>query len=158
MKNLLLITVMLLGSIANAQVGCNPIINESCNVAFDLSDDECIAAAEFAAENDRLLKEAIDDGGTATTSSTRKMELEGLSRSGIFVVITEAFYYETDGSKTFQGFNESYNFEGKVIIDKYDAYAETRGNNTNLGDLLDTDYKFWYDTAANRVRDLVSKL
>ena len=158
MKNLLLILVMLVTGIASAQINCNPLIQDVCDTAFDLSEDKCIADAKFALENDEALQTALDNGGTATTSSTRKDELEGLSRNGIIIVIEPAYIYEADGSQTISGFNESYTYNGEIILDKYDAYAETRGNYTNLGDLLDTHYKEWHDTTATRVRDLVAKL
>ena len=155
MKNLLLILVMLIVSVANAQ-DCNPLIQDGCDVTDpNVSEFNFGGCAAIAANNEDLA-DALK-GGTATTSSTRKMELEGLSRNGIQVVITDAFIFDGDGNKILAGFNESYYYDGEVILDKYDD-AQTRVNGTNLGDLSQPYYKFWYDSTANRVRDLVAIL
>ena len=157
MKKLILILAILLTGVVNAQ-DCNPLIQDGCDVPDpDATEFKFGGCAEIAANN-AALADAIKYGGTATTSSTRKDELEGLSRNGIQVVITDAFIFDGDGNKILAGFNESYYYDGEIILDKYDAYAETRGNGTNLGDLSQPYYKFWYDTTANRVRDLVAIL
>ena len=156
MKNLLLILVMLIVSVANAQ-DCNPLIQDGCDTPDPDATEFNFGGCEAIAANNDALDEALLNGGTATTSSTRKVELEGLSRNGIQVVITNAFIFDGAGNEILAGFNESYYYDGEVILDKYED-AQTRGNGTNLGDLSQAYYKFWYDSTANRVRDLVAIL
>ena len=153
MKNLLLILVMLIVSVANAQ-DCNPLTQDDCEVPDpNVTEFDFGGCAAIAANNEALVQAL--KGGTATSTVDRKAELEGLSRSGIIVVIG------FDNPLVPNGFEESYTYNGEVILDKYDAYAETRLNNSPLGldevgGLSAAHYKFWYDTAANRVRDLVA--
>ena len=153
MKKLILILVILLTGIANAQ-DCNPLIQDGCDVTDPNVSEFNFGGCAAIAANDDALVQALK-GGTATSTVDRKAELEGLSRSGIIVVIG------FDNPLVPNGFEESYTYNGEVILDKYDAYAETRLNNSPLGldevgGLSAAHYKFWYDTAANRVRDLVA--
>ena len=157
MKKLILILVILLTGVANAQTDCNPLIQDGCDVTDPNVSEFNFGGCAAIAANNTALEDALLNGGTATTSSTRKAELEGLSRNGIQVVITDAFIFDGDGNEILAGFNESYYYDGEVILDKYDD-AQTRVNGTNLGDLSQPYYKFWYDSTANRVRDLVAIL
>ena len=153
MKNLLLILVMLIVSVANAQDDCNPLIQDGCEVPDPDATEFNFGGCEAIIANNEALVEALK-GGTATSTIDRKAELEGLSRNGVQVVITYTEIYP-DGIPTISGFSESYYYDGEVILDKYED-AQTRGNGTDLGELSAADYKFWYDTTANRVRDLVA--
>ena len=114
MKNLLLILVMLIVSVANAQ-DCNPLIQDGCDVTDPNISEFNFGGCAAIAANNAALEDALLNGGTATTSSTRKIELEGLSRNGIQVVITFPVIYP-DGIPTIVGFH-------RIILLRWKGYS-----------------------------------
>ena len=155
MKNLLLILVMLIVSVANAQ-DCNPLIQDGCDVTDPNVSEFNFGGCAAIAANDDALVQALK-GGTATSTIDRKAELEGLSRNLVNVIITLDPF--NDGTV---GFKESYNYDGEIILDKHED-AQLRYNGSPLGldevgGLSAAHYKLWYDSTANRVRDLVAIL
>ena len=107
-----------------------------------------IIAAALKANEDAF--DAAFDSNTATSTLDREIELENLSRDGVFVEIT----YPSWG-----GFKEEYkDANGITFLDADGDEQEIRYHNSDLEDLSDADYTLWYNTTVTKVKDLVQRL
>ena len=108
------------------------------------------AAKAAAAKANEDAFDAAFDSNTATSTLDREIELENLSRDGVFVEIT----YPSWG-----GFKEEYkDADGITFLDADGDEQEIRYHNSDLEDLSDADYTLWYNTTVTKVKDLVQRL
>ena len=115
------------------------------------------AAAKTAAlEANETTYEAALDSNTATSTLDRETELEGLSRDGIFVLVSTPGYNGTSG------YIVEYHNENGLIHYTYEDGGITYNDshiypsNTDLDSI--TDYDTFYNNQVTLVRDLVKGL
>ena len=157
MKKLILILVILLTGVANAQ--CGPQFEEACPEEVELAFG-CRDFSELIIANQDAFNSAFNKN-TASPSG-RKAELQGLSRTVSGTVAGVDYYFRLgvnipESNDGFQiDFYDLTTGELYVFLDQNgDPVNQTYYIGTDLEDLLEPYYKTWYNNTVTRVRDLI---
>ena len=151
---------MLIAGITNAQNECFPNCPEPVEFGF-----ECRDFSELIAKNQTAYMSALN--ANTASSSGRKAELQGLSRTVSGTVAGDDYYFrlgvnvpESNSPTGFQiDFYDLTTGELYEYLDQEGGVVnQTFYINTDLDALSEDHYIYWYNNTVTRIRDLILDL